>query len=61
MFPQRNSEEIMDLMNTFLRLVETASRLPAGAERQGVMAPIQEFHERLRSLVLREAARQARL
>jgi hypothetical protein len=44
-FPQRNSEEIVDLINTFLRLLETASRLPAGAERQAVIAPIQEFHE----------------
>jgi hypothetical protein len=34
MFPQRNSEEIVDLINTFLRLLETASRLPAGAERK---------------------------
>jgi hypothetical protein len=60
-FPQRNSEEIVDLINTFLRLLETASRLPAGAERQAVIAPIQEFHERLGRLVLREAAWQARL
>jgi hypothetical protein len=55
MFPQRNSEEIVDLINTFVRLLETASRLPAGAERQAIIAPIQDFHERLGRLVLRQA------
>jgi hypothetical protein len=56
MFPQRDSEEIVEWMNTVLGLLETVSRIPTGAEQQAAVARMAEFHERLGRVVLREAA-----
>jgi hypothetical protein len=46
-------QEIVDLINLLYSLLEAATRLPAGLERQAILGEVLEFSNRLNALFVR--------